>query len=175
MSIVFECRDLHKRFAVGAGNCGASAHVLRGIDLVLRAGECLAIVGPRGSGKSTLLLCAARLLQVPTWAPHGGSAKPRRRSRRADGVPLDRRGLRSMRVQMSTSASTSSISRSRRTGRRVSRVGSKVSASRDRRSCSARATNQSRVRWRRGRLLAGGRLDTAARADAASRVAEPVV
>ena len=69
VSIVFECRNLHKRFIVGAGSCSASAHVLRGVDLVLRAGECAAVVGPRGAGKSTLLLCAAGLLR-----PDGGDA-----------------------------------------------------------------------------------------------------
>jgi polar amino acid transport system ATP-binding protein len=42
-------RGLHKRFG--------QAHVLRGIDLTVRRGEVLVIIGPSGSGKSTLLRC----------------------------------------------------------------------------------------------------------------------
>jgi len=42
-------RGLHKRFG--------RLHVLRGIDLTVRRGEVLVIIGPSGSGKSTLLRC----------------------------------------------------------------------------------------------------------------------
>lgn len=64
MTIALEVRGLGKRHSVGVGACLASAHVLRGVDLTVRTGECVAIVGESGSGKSTLLLCLAALLSV---------------------------------------------------------------------------------------------------------------
>jgi polar amino acid transport system ATP-binding protein len=48
---------LHKRFG--------DAHVLKGIDLEVKEGEVVCIIGPSGSGKSTLLRCINRL-EEPT-------------------------------------------------------------------------------------------------------------
>jgi ABC-type multidrug transport system ATPase subunit len=62
MSTALELSGVHKQFVVGTANCRASAHVLRGVELSVRSGECVAIIGAPGTGKSTLMLCAAGLV-----------------------------------------------------------------------------------------------------------------
>ncbi|MGH8793841.1 MAG: amino acid ABC transporter ATP-binding protein [Stackebrandtia sp.] len=52
-----EVRRLHKHFG--------QLEVLKGIDIVIRPGEVVCVVGPSGSGKSTLLRCV-NLLETPT-------------------------------------------------------------------------------------------------------------
>ena len=50
---IIVCRDVHKWFG--------ELHVLRGIDMTVKAGEVLVIFGPSGSGKSTFIRIINRL------------------------------------------------------------------------------------------------------------------
>jgi lipoprotein-releasing system ATP-binding protein len=61
MSDPLVLRDVHRTYSTEAGDL----HVLRGIELTLRAGEIVALVAPSGVGKSTLLHIAG-LLDRPT-------------------------------------------------------------------------------------------------------------
>ena len=51
MSSLLEVRSLYKSY----GNGSAKVEVLKGIDLIVEAGDTVALVGPSGAGKSTLL------------------------------------------------------------------------------------------------------------------------
>lgn len=53
MTIPIDIRGLRKSFG--------DLEVLRGIDIAVRSGEVVCIIGPSGSGKSTLLRCVNRL------------------------------------------------------------------------------------------------------------------
>ena len=55
--IVLEMKDIHKSFG--------KLEVLTGIDLEVKRGEVVAIIGPSGGGKSTFLRCL-NLLETPT-------------------------------------------------------------------------------------------------------------
>jgi len=60
-SVVLSLRGLERRFASGDGELV----ILSGVDLDVRAGEIVGLIGPSGSGKSSLLH-AAGLLERPT-------------------------------------------------------------------------------------------------------------
>lgn len=49
--VLFEIRGLTKTYATGGG----AVHALQGVDLDIRKGEVVVLLGPSGSGKSTLL------------------------------------------------------------------------------------------------------------------------
>jgi len=55
--LIVKVKDLHKYFGRN--------HVLRGIDLEVRKGEVIVLIGPSGSGKSTFLRCL-NFLEDPT-------------------------------------------------------------------------------------------------------------
>lgn len=56
MSAVLEVERVSKRFTLHLRD-GLQLPVLEGVSLQVRAGECVALVGPSGRGKSTLMKC----------------------------------------------------------------------------------------------------------------------
>lgn len=58
--VILELRDIQRTYKMGK----AEVPVLKGVDLSLRTGELVGLVGPSGSGKSTLLHTAG-LLEKP--------------------------------------------------------------------------------------------------------------
>lgn len=76
-------KGLHKYFGKN--------EVLKGIDLDIKAGEVVVIIGPSGSGKSTLLRCATMLETIDdgmitylgkkaAWIENGKPVFPKKRN-----------------------------------------------------------------------------------------------
>ena len=57
METILKIQDLHKSFD--------DKEILKGINVEIKKGEIISIIGPSGSGKSTLLRCI-NMLNVPT-------------------------------------------------------------------------------------------------------------
>ncbi|MEV7781892.1 amino acid ABC transporter ATP-binding protein [Kitasatospora sp. NPDC088351] len=90
---MLSARGVRKRFG--------ETEVLCGIDLEVRAGEVLCVIGPSGSGKSTLLRCFNHLEKIDAgriavngelvgYEPHGSPAGARLRERRPRDIRRQR-------------------------------------------------------------------------------------
>ncbi|MCB2256526.1 amino acid ABC transporter ATP-binding protein [Pseudomonas chlororaphis] len=76
-------RDLHLSFA---GN-----PVLKGIDLDVRRGQAVSIIGPSGSGKSTILRCITGLLQPQRGSIRVGATEVHALARETQRIELRKR------------------------------------------------------------------------------------
>ena len=89
---VLVLRAVSRAFRAGVVGCSALTRVLEGAELVVRAGERVAVVGGAGSGKTTLLLLAAGLLPADAgyvWRLPGATLA---RGEAASGRPERARG-----------------------------------------------------------------------------------
>lgn len=76
-------RDLHLSFG--------SNPVLKGIDLDVRRGEAVSIIGPSGSGKSTILRCITGLLQPQRGSIRVGATEVHALAQEAQRIELRKR------------------------------------------------------------------------------------
>jgi polar amino acid transport system ATP-binding protein len=76
-------RDVHLRFDAN--------EVLRGIDLEVRRGEAVSIIGPSGSGKSTILRCITGLLRPQRGAIRVGDTQVETLRAEAELIALRKR------------------------------------------------------------------------------------
>jgi putative ABC transport system ATP-binding protein len=86
MTPVLELNEVSKVYGSGP----AEVHALRGVNLSVRAGEMVAIMGPSGSGKSTLLTIAGSLEQ-PTSGTVLVEGSPLSEMSRSDQARMRRR------------------------------------------------------------------------------------
>jgi polar amino acid transport system permease protein len=88
-NVAVEVQDLHKRY-------GAQT-VLDGLDMTVRVGEVLALLGPSGSGKSTLLRC---INHIEDWDSGTVRVGGRRLGYGADNKPLTPRAVANERASV---------------------------------------------------------------------------
>ena len=91
MSWALRAEDLGKTFTLHLQG-GVSLPVLRGLDLEVAAGECVALAGPSGAGKSTLMRCL-----YGNYGAEAGRILLRHRGAVADLVTADSRRMREIR------------------------------------------------------------------------------
>ncbi len=89
MTTLLEVRDLHVQFRTQRG----VTHAVNGIDLTLRRGETVGLVGESGCGKSVTALAILGLLPAPAGRVTGGYVLLEGR----DLLPLDETDLRQVR------------------------------------------------------------------------------
>ncbi len=88
-NVAVEVKDLHKRY-------GAQT-VLDGLDMTVRVGEVLALLGPSGSGKSTLLRC---INHIEDWDSGTVRVGGRRLGYGEDNKPLTPRAVANERASV---------------------------------------------------------------------------
>ena len=91
MSWALKAEGLGKTFTLHLQG-GVSLPVLRGLDLEVAAGECVALAGPSGAGKSTLMRCL-----YGNYGAEAGRILLRHRGGIADLVTADPRLMREIR------------------------------------------------------------------------------
>ncbi|MFM2149890.1 MAG: phosphonate lyase system protein PhnL [Pseudomonadota bacterium] len=91
MSWALKAEGLGKTFTLHLQG-GVSLPVLRGLDLEVAAGECVALAGPSGAGKSTLMRCL-----YGNYGAEAGRILLRHRGAVADLVTADPRLMREIR------------------------------------------------------------------------------
>ncbi len=88
-NVAVEVTDLRKKYGTQT--------VLNGLDLTVRVGEVVALLGPSGSGKSTLLRCINHL---ENWDSGMVRVGGRRLGHRDDGKPLSPRAIANERADV---------------------------------------------------------------------------
>jgi ABC-type lipoprotein export system ATPase subunit len=93
-SPLVEARNVYKTYRMGR----VDVPVLRGVDLAVHPGECVAVLGASGSGKSTLLHLLGGLDRPDRRASGSGGDSPRQSGGeiRFRGEPLARRSARQL-------------------------------------------------------------------------------
>src|SRR5215470_216415 len=71
----------------GLDHCYGTTHALRGVDLTVASGECVALLGPNGAGKTTLVSALTELLAPTAGTVRINNSDPRQpATRRRLGV-----------------------------------------------------------------------------------------